>query len=228
MTYAEKHWGNCDNAVAYQLNFVQLCYGYDSDMYNDYYKLCEKCCYAETQKRDYEYPKGGFSKKDYYLLDTYDSGVSQEMMEDIIAFGVAKENFRPIFTRKHDIVLGYQLTPVYTLSPISEFNGYKKKLKCKNCGRCEYDYKYGETDTNSVYNRIGFPVYISDAVLKEVEEYHLAKTLEYKESVIISLELYNYLLKKYPRIECRPVFLGDVTNDPEFLRLHKNRRKFLK
>ena len=27
---------------------------------------------------------------------------------------------------------------------------------------------------------------------------------------IISLELYEYLIKKYPKLECRPVFVGDL------------------
>lgn len=31
MTYAEKKWGDCSNAVAYQFNFVKLVYGYSDD-----------------------------------------------------------------------------------------------------------------------------------------------------------------------------------------------------
>ena len=35
-----------------------------------------------------------------------------------------------------------------------------------------------------------------------------------------SLEIYNYLIEKYPRLECRPVFLGNVKDDdPEYKRL---------
>lgn len=91
MTYAEKHWGDCSNAVAYQFNFVKLCYGYPSDCYNDYFELCPKCESVIKQKRDYEYPKSSFSKnKDYYLLDTYDSGVSEKLKRICLILGFQK------------------------------------------------------------------------------------------------------------------------------------------
>lgn len=215
-TYAEKMWGDCSKAVAYQLNFVQLCYGYGTDCYDDYYDLCPKCGYAITQNKDYEYPKGTFSKKDYYILDTYDYGVSKELAEYMFCFGVSKDNFRPIFTRKHDVTLGYQITPVYTLKPIGEMNGEKRKLKCKSCNRYEYEYP----DNLVAYNKLGYPVYISDEVLKQIEKYQITRTYE-QGDVIISLELYNYLLNRCPRIECRPVFLGSVTDDVEYIRLRK-------
>lgn len=41
--------------------------------------------------------------------------------------------------------------------------------------------------------------------------------------VIISLDLYNYLISKYPRLECRPVFIGSVYEDSEYLRLSNNK-----
>lgn len=37
MTYAEKKWGDCSKAVAYQFNFVKLVYGYPTDCYDDYF-----------------------------------------------------------------------------------------------------------------------------------------------------------------------------------------------
>lgn len=220
LTYAEKKWGNCDSAVAYQLNFVKFCYGYDSDSYDDYYILCEKCKSSMTQKKNYEYPKSSFSKnKDYYILDTYDFAVSKELMEYMLAFGVSKDNFMPIFTRKHDIILGYQVAPLHTLNSIVELNGAKKKLKCKYCKKYEYEFP----DNLQVYKGLGYPVYISENELSEIKTHHITKTFEHKEDVIISLELYEYLLKRYPKIECRPVFLGNVTADPEYVRLHKTK-----
>ena len=41
-------------------------------------------------------------------------------------------------------------------------------------------------------------------------------------TVIISLELYNYLIEKYPRLECRPVFLGNVKDDPEYKKIKQS------
>ena len=127
MTFAEKTWGDCKNAVAYQLNFIQLCYGYDSDCYNDYFNICPHCGHAVSQKKDYEYPKSGFSKKDYYLLDTYDCGVSCELMEYMLSFGIIRGNFRPVFTRNHNILLGYQITPIHTLSSYVANTYFAKK-----------------------------------------------------------------------------------------------------
>lgn len=39
-------------------------------------------------------------------------------------------------------------------------------------------------------------------------------------TVIISLELYDYLIKKYPRLECRPVFIGNIKQDKEYIRVN--------
>ena len=216
-SYAEKKWGNCKNAVAYQFNFVQFCYGYGNDCYDDYYNLCKSCGHAVNQSRDYEFPKSSFSKKDYYILDTYDYGVSAELMQHMLDFGVSENNFRPIYTRTHKNILGYQVAPVFTLSPILKFNGGKRKEKCKFCQRYEYSYP----DVLSAYQGLGYPIYVDEHILQEIETHHITKTFEHKEDVIISLELYEHLIKKYPKIECRPVFRGNVTNDPEYLRLHK-------
>ena len=65
--------------MAYSLNFVQICYAYGSDRYMDYFELCPKCEHEIRQIKPYEYPKSGFSKKDYYLLDTYEYGVSDKL-----------------------------------------------------------------------------------------------------------------------------------------------------
>ena len=43
-TYAEKKWGDCSKAVAYELNFVQMCYTSGSQSWLDNYDaLCDKC-----------------------------------------------------------------------------------------------------------------------------------------------------------------------------------------
>lgn len=51
MTYAEKKWGNCSKAVAYQFNFVKLVYRYSADCYDDYFYLCPKCKNEIKQKK---------------------------------------------------------------------------------------------------------------------------------------------------------------------------------
>lgn len=75
----------------------------------------------------------------------------------------------------------------------------------------EVDDRYFET-----YNRLGCPVYVSEEAFKKMEDINCLDGEVGSYTVIISLELYNYLLKKYPRLECRPVFIGDVKQDKEY------------
>lgn len=206
MTYAEKKWGDCSKAVAYQFNFVKLVYGYPIDCYDDYFYLCPKCKNEVEQKKDYEYPKSSFPKnKDYYLLDTYDSGVSEKLRNDMIEFGIAESNFRPIYSRKHSEILGYQVTPQNKLLSITENNAERQIFYCEHCKTKKFEVDDSYFDT---YNRLGCPVYISKEAYEKMEHINCLDGEIGSYTVIISLELYNYLIEKYPRLECRPVFSG--------------------
>lgn len=220
-TFAEKHWGDCSKAVAYQLNFVQMCNSYPTDCYNDYYELCPECGSDMRQNRDYEYPKSSFSKKDYYQLDTYDMCVSEKLKKDMFAFGIAEDNFRPVYTRKHDVVLGYQIAPKNVLPSIADYNAEEQIFHCKKCGIRKFEIAKAYDDAYfASYNRLGTPVYISNEVYEALQDINCC--YEERCNVIISLDLYNYLIEKYPRLECRPVFIGNIKDDPEF-RKHLNR-----
>ncbi len=218
MTYAEKKWGKCNKAVAYQFNFVKLVYRYSADCYDDYFYLCPKCKNEIKQKKDYEYPKSSFPKnKDYYLLDTYDSGVSEKLKNDMLEFGIAESNFRPIYSRKHNEILGYQVTPKNMLPSITENNAERQIFYCEHCKtkKFEVDDSYFEA-----YNRLGYPVYMSKEAFDKMKHINCLDGEVGSYTVIVSLELYNYLIEKYPRLECRPVFLGNVKDDdPEYKRL---------
>ena len=218
MTYAEKKWGNCNKAVAYQFNFVKLVYRYSADCYDDYFHLCPKCKNEIRQKKDYEYPKSSFPKnKDYYLLDTYDSGVSEKLKNDMLEFGIAENNFRPIYSRKHNEILGYQVTPKNMLPSITGNNAERQIFYCEHCKTKKFEVDDSYFDA---YNRLGCPVYISKEALDKMEHINCLDGKVGSYTVIVSLELYNYLIKKYPRLECRPVFLGNVKDDdPEYKRL---------
>lgn len=217
-TYAEKSWGDCSKAVAYSLNFVQLCYGYGNDCYMDYFELCPSCGHEIRQIKAYEYPKSGFSKKDYFLLDTYEYGVSDKLKADMITFGVSPGIFKPVYTRKHDAILGWYLVPGTTLPEVYEHNCMTKNVICRDCWYTLYEYDESAC-TNEVYGGLGYPLYIDEKALSALDS--IAKTTEYgNRDVLISLDLYNFLIEKYPRLECRPVFLGNIRNDPEFLRVN--------
>ncbi len=213
-TYAEKNWGDCSEAVAYSLNFVQMCYV--SGAWGRFYDIdCDECEH-DIQVKSFEYPKGSFSKKDYYILDMLVYGVSEKLKNDIITFGISEDLFRPIYTKKHDVVLGYQIVPKNILPLTYKENGMYEYSKCKKCGNVQYE-RYNELAFMKVYNDMDFPVYINQDALRKLE--HINALGEYPEnSVIISLDLYNYLIKKYPRLECRPVYVGSVYEDKEYLK----------
>ncbi len=219
-TFAEKNFGDCSKAVAYALNFVQMCYSYGSDCYDDYYDCCQYCDSSIRQSRDYEYPKSTFSKKDYYILDTYDFGVSEKMKNEMMSFGISEENFRPIYTRKHDVPIGYQITPVNKLPCIDSTNAMELKSYCPHCQVGLHEV----IDDRSIeaYGGLFPPYYISEEVFSKMTHINKIETDVAACTVFISLELYNYLLEIYPRLECRPVFIGDVKNDPEYKRVTKS------
>ena len=219
LTYAEKKWGNCSKAVAYELNFVQMCYSSESRCWSDFYDILCDDCYKTIQNKDLIYPKGSFSKKDYYILDLYCYGVSAKLKEDMILYGVSKKVFRPIYASRGNLVLGYQIKPLNILPPIYKENGMIEASCCKKCGRIEYEIKDDLYSTDA-YDGLGYPTYITQEALDRVQDVN--GLYEDNDDVIISTDLYNYLIKKYPRLECRPVFLGSVYDDAEYIRLHKN------
>ena len=95
-------------------------------------------------------------------------------------------------------------------------NGMYEYSRCEKCGKIQYEL-YDEIAFMKVYNDLGFPEYINHEAFNKLEDIN-ALGERPENSVIISLDLYNYLIKKYPRLECRPVFLGSVYEDSEYLR----------
>lgn len=218
-TYAEKNWGDCSKAVAYSMNFVQMCYT-SGDWAHFYDVICDNCEH-EIQIQSFEYPKGNFSKKDYYILDMLVYGVSEKLKNDMIEFGVSEDIFIPIYTKKHDTVLGYQIVPKNILPSTYKENGMYEYSKCKKCGRIKYE-RYDKFAFMKVYNDMDFPVYINQEAFNNLDDIN-ALGEQPTGSVIISLNLYNYLIERYPRLECRPVFMGSVYEDCEYLRELKNK-----
>lgn len=212
-TYAEKKWGDCSNAVAYSLNFVQMCY--TSGSWEHFYAVNCDICEHEVQIKPFEYTKGNFSKKDYFILDMLVYGVSENLKNDMLKFGVSEDLFIPIYTKKHDSVLGYQIKAKNILPLTYKENGMYEYAKCDSCGRIQYEV-CDEIDSCHVYNGLGYPIYITQEALDKMQA--INGLGEREEDIIISIDLYNYLIEKYPRLECRPVFLGTIYNDQEYLR----------
>ncbi len=217
MTYAEKIWGDCRDAIAYSLNFVQICYLANNKGVSDFFtSSCDFCECYDLQTKDLEYPKSNFSKKDYYYLDIGYYGVSEKMYNDIIYFGVSKNNFNPIYNSHQSAILGYQITPQHILPPVFDVNGVEEIKICNKCGKKNYEY-FDETKNDIAYNKLGYPLYLTENAFKNLKDINI--TFEGQDT-IISLNLYNYLIKKYPKLECRPVFVGKISQDKEYIRLH--------
>lgn len=217
-TYAEKKWGDCSKAVAYSLNFVQMCYSPDNVSWSEYYTtICDEC-QCKIQSKNFEYRKSDFSKKDYFILDYYCYGVSENLKKDMICFGLSEDNFRPIYTRKHDQILGYQIVADNILPSTIEVNGKYTFSECKKCNHKTFEV-FDKLQGTKAYNGLGYPVFITEEAEKELK--HINCLYENKNKIIISCQLYNYLIERYPRLECRPVFLGSVYNDKEYLRIRE-------
>ena len=217
-TFAEKKWGDCSKAVAYNLNFVQMCYMSGSRSWSDFYNVdCSYCESPSSQKTDFEYPKGKFVKKDYYILDELYFGVSENLRNDMIKYGAGNSDFRPIYSAKRACILGYQVVPENVLPPIYQVNKMTPVVTCKKCGRTLYEYG-DDTGYHEAYDGFGYPYYLTQEACKSLKP--LNRMFETKEEVIISLDMYNNLIRKYPKLECRPVFLGSVYTDREYIRLH--------
>lgn len=138
-TYAEKKWGDCSKAVAYELNFVQLCYTTGSRRWDEDYEIICPYCENTKQKGDFVYPKGSFSKKDYFQLDYYVFGVSENLKNDFLDFGVNEDNFRPIKSAKDNTILGWQIASKKILPPLFEENGRYLEFSCNHCGVQRYE-----------------------------------------------------------------------------------------
>ena len=215
-TYAEKNWGDCSKAVAYNLNFVQMCYSPGNAQRNEYYTIMCDVCEREQQSKDFEYRKSDFSKKDYFILDYLCYGVSEELKDDMIAFGLNENNFRPIYKRNSDVILGYQIVADNILPDMTGINGKYKFSECDVCNHKCYELQ-DELQATEAYDGLGYPVYLTEEAYKEIQ--HINCLYEDHDDIIISCSLYDFLIKKYPRMECRPVFIGTVYEDSEYLRL---------
>lgn len=215
-TYAEKNWGDCSKAVAYNLNFTQMCYSPGNVPRSEFFKIVCDTCHREEQYKDFEYRKSDFSKKDYFILDYLCYGVSEELKDDMIAFGLNESNFRPIYTRNSDVVLGYQIVSDNVLPDSTEVNGKYKFSECEACHNVCYEL-CDDMRSTEAYGGLGYPVFLTDEACEKLK--HINCLYEDNDEIIISCELYEFLIEKYPRLECRPVFTGTVYEDSEYLRL---------
>ena len=231
-TFAQKNWPDEDKkAVAYQLNFVSMCYGYDSDLHKDYFKpCCEKIKSVFIHYKDFEFPKANI-KKSYFQLDWYYFAVTEELKNAIIESGIddkEEDIFRPIWTRKHDVPIAYSIEPKHILKPIYKENDYNIKTICSDC-----DVVWATVKADYFDGTIGRPIYISEDVLNDLHDFNY--TYEYfgpggylLRDVIVSKKVYEIILKLYPRAEFRPVLIKEEPIETEEMKQKRLREQRLR
>ena len=190
-----------ENAVAYRVWFLQSAY----NEYEDVEDEEENCC-AENRKhgmsnmvqvRPQYLPKREFGKKNCAQLDNCGYAVSKEVREDLIQLGATEEDFWPVYTKKKEIVC-YQLMPKHKVS-LGEVNGWQKEIVCPYCGYANYH----EDESQ--------PILIDKQTLEELKvlnatEETLGGAPMY---LIINKETYEFLTKKYKRMNFEPIFLKE-------------------
>lgn len=226
-TFAQKNWPLEDkNAIAYQLNFVSIAYGYDSDKHECYFtSCCRKNNSLSIHFKDFEYPKTVAIQKPYFQLDWYFYAVSEELKNAILSFGIddkEEDVFRPVWTRKHDKPICYSIEPRHILMPIAKENNYETEIICKDCDIVWAYVKNEDLKKHSLYNGLGPPIYVSSNILEDLHDFNV--TYEYfgprgflVRDVIVSKRICEFILSLYPRAEFRPVVIkgqsGDKTGD---------------
>lgn len=115
-------YDNLDEAKAFVLHFTNFAYFYSDIAFDEYYTTVCATCGREVQHRDYLMHRSS-AKKDTHLLHSYEPGISPALRDELIGkFDVTEEDFRPVRTKRGEIVY-YQVTPQHKLLPLHEVNG---------------------------------------------------------------------------------------------------------
>ena len=199
----ERLWNNIADAKAFSLSFTNFSYMYDDYCVDDFYTVeCEECK-KTIQTKDYLFPRASCTKPTS-ILDTLEYGVSQELRDELIAlFDVTEEDFRPIRSKRGEIVY-YQITPQHIMLPISEENEWIPRTPCPCCGSIQYDEdKDFENENEEFYH------YISQAALDDMHDFNVTyeRFRWHRPLFVISRRVYDFLTERYPRTHYEPFFL---------------------
>jgi hypothetical protein len=198
----ESLYGDVSEAVAFVINFEFMIYSYEDLAPMDIEKLvCFKCNKYE-QFRDFYTPKRN-CKKEFGRTDLLKPAVSKIIRNELIEnFDITKKDFRPIRNKDEEIVF-YQITPIHKMLPIESVNRIRKLKPCKKCGSIQYRIKEYENEQGEPY------YYITKEVLEKLHDINI--TFEeftcYAPLYVVSRRVYDFLIKKYPRMWFKPMFL---------------------
>lgn len=236
-TFAQKNWPDiAEKAVAYQLNFVSMAYGYNDDVSGKFFKpCCENNRNLSVHFMDFEYPKSKATSRPYLQLGCFFYAVSEELKNAILEFGIddkEEDVFRPVWTRKHNQPICYSIEPKHIIKPIAKENDLETEIICSECDvvwahRRDDDYSFWE------YNGSGRPVYISKEVLDDFHDFNY--TYEYHgpggylvREVIVSKRIYDFIINLYPRAEFRPVLIKEEPVETEEMKQKRLRDQRLR
>ena len=200
----DRLYDNINEAKAFELSFTNFIYYYDDLFWGDFETtLCVRCK-KSIQHRDYLYPKAS-CKKPCGILETLEFGVSPELRNELIErFDVTDEDFRPIYSKRGELVY-YQVTPQHVMLPIHKENHWVPKDPCPVCGSVEYQHYDFENEKGEFYH------YITQEALDNMHDFNV--TYEgfrwYRPICVISRRVYDFLTERYPRTHYKPFFLKE-------------------
>ena len=199
-----KLYDNLEEAKAFAISFTNFAYFYDDWEKTDTYKLVCEYCYKEVQYADYQMPRSS-AKKDTSILLSLEPGVSPSLRDELIEnFDVTEADFRPVRTKKGEIVY-YQITPQQVMLPLHEVNEWPIEEICSHCGAVLHDRPRRENAHGEPY------FYITESAIKEMHDINVTyeKFRRHFPLFIISRRLYDFLIERYPRTHYFPFFVKE-------------------
>ena len=199
-----KLYDNLEEAKAFAISFTNFAYFYDDWEKTDTYKLVCEHCYKEVQYADYQMPRSS-AKKDTSILHSLEPGVSPSLRDELIEnFDVTEADFRPVRTKKGEIVY-YQITPQHVMLPLHEVNEWPVLSTCPYCGNVRYNDIPKRNHIGESYH------YISSEILEKMHDLNITFERFHRDYplFVISRRLYDFLIERYPRTHYFPFFLKE-------------------
>lgn len=200
----QRLYDNLDKAKAFAISFTNFAYFYDNLEDTDTHKMVCKECFKEIQFADYRIPRSS-AKKETAILHSLEPGVCPKLKDELIArFDISEEDFRPVRTKKEEIVY-YQITPQHVMLPLCEPNHRPIIECCPQCGSVIYDRPRME-------NANGEPYFlITREVLNDMHDLNVTfeRFRRHYPLFVISRRLYDFMIERYPRTHYFPFFLKE-------------------
>ena len=199
-----KLYDNLEEAKAFAISFTNFAYFYDDWEKTDTYKLVCEYCYKEVQYADYQMPRSS-AKKDTSILLSLEPGVSPSLRDELIEnFDVTEADFRPVRTKKGEIVY-YQITPQHVMLPLHEVNEWPILSRCDHCGNIRFNDISKRNNIGESYH------YITTEVLGDMHDLNVTFEHFHRDYplFVISRRLYDFLIERYPRTHYFPFFLKE-------------------